>query len=77
MTMCAERVAIGSAIAAGASTLLKIAIAVVDKNGSLINSFMPCGACRQVMQEFGRKDTIIIVAGEQSYTLGELLPLPF
>ena len=77
LTMCAERVAIGSGIAAGAKTLVKIAVAVVDKDGNLADSFMPCGACRQVIQEFSTDATIIVIAGKQEYPLAVLLPLPF
>jgi cytidine deaminase len=47
LTMCAERVAIFNAIAAGAKRLR--ALALTSKNSA---SVMPCGACRQVMAEF-------------------------
>lgn len=48
LTICAERVAIGSAIAAGAREFLALAV-VADTNEPI----SPCGACRQVMAEFG------------------------
>lgn len=48
LTICAERVAIGSALAAGAREFL--ALAVVADTSEPIS---PCGACRQVMAEFG------------------------
>ena len=47
LTMCAERVAIFTAVAAGARRI--IAVAVTAKNAA---SITPCGACRQVMAEF-------------------------
>ena len=48
LTICAERVAIGSAIAAGAREFLALAV-VADTREPI----SPCGACRQVMAEFG------------------------
>lgn len=45
LTICAERVAIGSAVTAGEKRFE--AIAVVVKGGG-----SPCGACRQVLYEF-------------------------
>ena len=48
LTHCAERVAMGAAVAAGAREFL--AVAVVADTGVPIS---PCGACRQVLAEFG------------------------
>ena len=74
LTICAERVAIASAIAAGARRIL--AIAIVTANGGA-----PCGACRQVMREFA-DDTMPVTMGDRSgtcrtRTLSELLPDSF
>ena len=44
--MCAERVAVGAAVAAGHKNIA--AVAVVTAGGHA-----PCGACRQVLSEFG------------------------
>jgi cytidine deaminase len=74
MTICAERVAVFKAISEGERDFT--AIAVVTKNwGS------PCGACRQVLAEFGL-DTLVIVADEtgrvvNQNTVKELLPGSF
>jgi cytidine deaminase len=74
LTMCAERVAIFNAIAAGARVIE--AIAVVTSNAGT-----PCGSCRQVMREFAADATPIHVAdltgAYQTYTLDELLPVSF
>jgi cytidine deaminase len=48
LTMCAERVALGVGIAAGARMFTAIAVAGPDNRGAV-----PCGACRQVLAEFG------------------------
>ena len=74
LTNCAERTAIFKAVTAGEKEFL--AIAVVTENGGT-----PCGACRQVMAEFGL-DTLVMIAnsnGEiiQEMTVGELLPGAF
>jgi cytidine deaminase len=54
LSNCAERTAIFKAVSEGEKEFL--AIAVVTDNGGT-----PCGACRQVMAEFGM-DTIVIIA---------------
>lgn len=74
LTICAERVAIFKAVSEGKKSFK--AIAVVTKNGGT-----PCGACRQVMAEFGL-DTIVLIADSkgtlhQTTTVGELLPGAF
>ncbi len=74
LTICAERVAIFKAVSQGETSFR--AIAVATKNGGT-----PCGACRQVMAEFGM-DLVILLAdstGKQvaEYTLSHLLPEAF
>ena len=74
MTICAERVAIFKAVSEGERDFL--AIAVATKNGG-----SPCGACRQVLAEFGL-DTLVLIAngdGElvQETTVKDLLPGAF
>ncbi len=73
LTSCAERNAIYAAIAAGEREL--VAIAVV---GSEISPTFPCGACRQVMAEFGVQKVIVGTPRQQrAYSLAELLPAAF
>ena len=74
LTICAERTAIFKAVSAGEKDFR--AIAVVTKNGGT-----PCGACRQVMAEFGSQ-TIVLVADASGklineFTVAELLPNSF
>ncbi len=72
LTNCAERVAIGAAIAAGAREFL--AVAVVAATGVPIS---PCGACRQVLAEFGVPRVILANRSERlEFRLEELLPRP-
>ncbi|GAB4476127.1 MAG: cytidine deaminase [Anaerolineales bacterium] len=73
-TICAERVAVFKAVSEGEREF--VAIAVVTSNGGA-----PCGACRQVLSEFGF-DTIVLIADERrnlvaETTVGELLPRAF
>jgi len=78
LTVCAERVAIFAAVAAGCKNLSTIASSCPDAPAtSDISQFMPCGACRQVMAEFGCDDTRILVQGIAEFRLGELLKSPF
>jgi cytidine deaminase len=70
LTVCAERVAVFNAVAAGRREFE--AIAVVTESG-----VAPCGACRQVLAEFGLQMTVLIVDASgkwRRYPLSELLP---
>lgn len=70
LTMCAERVAIGAAVAAGARSFRMIAV-VADTAVPI----SPCGACRQVMAEFGVSRVILANRSERlEFTMEELLP---
>ncbi|NES84827.1 MAG: cytidine deaminase [Moorea sp. SIO2B7] len=77
LTICAERVAIASAIAEEGGNKMKIkAIAVVNDHKTPCS---PCGACRQVILEFG-VDSLIIFRGRegiQQRQAKELLPEGF
>ena len=73
-SMCAERTAVFKAVSEGEKDLDTIVVAT-ENGGS------PCGACRQVLSEFGL-DTIVLVvnsAGEITLekTVGDLLPDSF
>ncbi len=73
LTICAERVAVFKAISDGERDLE--AIAVVTANGG-----SPCGACRQVLAEFGTNIRVLIATPQQLVaikTIAELLPSSF
>lgn len=74
VTMCAERAAVFSAIAAGEREFE--ALVVATRNGGT-----PCGSCRQVLSEYGLDIQVLIVdeTGDikQETTVGDLLPSAF
>ncbi len=70
LTNCAERVAIGAAVAAGVKRFLGVAV-VADTAVPI----SPCGACRQVLAEFGVPR--VMLANRESrveFLLSDLLP---
>lgn len=78
LTICAERVAIFAAVAAGCKCLSEVAISCPSASaGGELTYRMPCGACRQVMAQFGDENTRVFVQGIGVFLLGELLKHPF
>ena len=92
LTVCAERVAIFKAVSAqnsetatngqnGSFEIVRIAIAGGKKGEEPSDYAYPCGACRQVMREFGKDNMEIIIAKSlddyKITTLGEMLPDSF
>ena len=74
LTICAERVAVGSAIQAGITEFDRLAI-VTDS----VEPVVPCGACRQVLAEFCPDLPIVsrTVGGlTAEFALGTLFPKP-
>ena len=60
LSICAERTAAFKAVSEGEREF--VAIAVVTENGSA-----PCGACRQVLNEFGPDMRVLAVAASGNY----------
>lgn len=79
LSMCAERVAIFAAVAAGAPRpFAALAVACPEADPALgAEGRMPCGACRQVMAEHLAPDAPIAMDGVGVLTLDDLLPRPF
>jgi cytidine deaminase len=77
LTICAERVAIFRGVLAGGRRLVRVALTCRDCDNSLVAKLAPCGACLQVMAEFGSPDTTIEIDGRGTYRLADFLPLPF
>jgi cytidine deaminase len=74
LTNCAERTAIAAAVVAGHREFRRIVI-VTDAEVPV----SPCGACRQVLREFGPHLDVISygTATEQRWTMTDLLPDAF
>lgn len=74
LTICAERAAVAFAVARGVRQFRRIVI-VTDSDPPA----SPCGACRQVLAEFGLELEVCAVGPHQqlTWTLAELLPHAF
>jgi len=74
LSICAERVAIFKAVSEGETEFEKIVI-VADTNKII----RPCGACRQVMSEFGDFEIVMVSKGGEisKSSVRKLLPYNF
>ena len=75
LTICAERVAMFKAISEGHRAFRRVVV-VADT----VAPTPPCGACRQILWEFGGDLEVILANLEREtgrYRLSALLPLPF
>ena len=74
LTICAERAAICSAVSAGAQRFRRLVVATNSEPPA-----PPCGACRQVLAEFGAELLVEAVGPTRSkrWTMRELLPDAF
>jgi cytidine deaminase len=74
LTNCAERAAVAAAVTAGRRRFTRIVV-VTDSDPPAA----PCGACRQVLSEFGDALAIRAVgpSGERSWSMRDLLPDAF
>ena len=75
LTICAERVAIYTAIAGGEKEFSSITVVGANKDYTY-----PCGACLQVMAEFSPNMRVVVTDGNNNYKeyfLRDLLPQLF
>lgn len=76
LTVCAERVAMFSAIAAGARPL-RLAVTCLRGDPTEATTLTPCGACRQVMLDQMGPDAEVLIDHVGRFTVADLLPLGF
>lgn len=79
-TVCAERVALFSAVHAGEKEFEAIAVVGGPVGKPAEKLFTPCGVCRQVLSEFCNPDMKVIISSANetlTTTLGELMPYGF
>ncbi|CAE08326.1 cytidine deaminase [Synechococcus sp. WH 8103] len=77
LTICAERVSLFNCVAQGLQPL-ELAVSCVDaQNNTSLSSRMPCGACRQVMQELLPNNAIVHIDGVGQRRINQLLPEGF
>ena len=75
LTICAERSALFQAVASGQNKIRALAVVTPTKEPTA-----PCGACRQVISEFGPETEIFSFSSEGQgvhYKLKDLLPHAF
>jgi cytidine deaminase len=75
LTVCAERVAMFKALSEGHRAFRRVAV-VADTQAPT----PPCGACRQILWEFGGDLEVVLANLEREtgrHQLSTLLPLPF
>ena len=80
LSCCAERNAVFNAVSHGERVVKAVAIVGGHKDKDTEYAY-PCGACRQVLNEFSDQDTMIYVARTKddykTYSMAELLPESF
>jgi len=75
LTICAERVAMVKALSEGYTKFRRVVV-VADTEAPT----PPCGACRQILWEFGGDLEVLLANLHRqtgTYRLADLLPLPF
>ena len=76
VTICAERNAIFKMVSEGEQEIFEILVI-----GDTEKFLPPCGACRQVIAEFSKEDTRVIMCNKKGEfketTVGEILPFGF
>lgn len=74
LSMCAERNAIANAVMSEGRDTIRIKAIAIANSQQVVCS--PCGACRQVIWEFGQDAEVIFLGtqGWQKSTIKELLP---
>ena len=77
LTICAERAALVRAVSEFGPRIRITAVAIANLNEA---ASPPCGACRQMLAEFGGPDAVVIfpaATGRTTMRFDEMLPLGF
>jgi len=85
VNLCAERIAIANANTQGMRDITALALIGTDSDGVVENPVMPCGVCRQFMEEYLTMNggDITVICSNSAKTniiktsLKALLPLPY
>jgi cytidine deaminase len=78
LSLCAERSALSAAASAGDLPVQLIAVACIDvEENDPDGKRLPCGACRQWMEELAKGAELHVLGESRPYTVGDLLPNPF
>ena len=75
LTVCAERIAMFKALSEGHREFTRVAVVA-----NTAEPTPPCGACRQILWEFGGDLEVVLVnltEHKGTYRMKDLLPLPF
>jgi cytidine deaminase len=76
-TLCAERVAVSTAVAAGHRRLQLVAVSTDASGEDAIENRSPCGLCRQFLSEFADANTLVLLDGGSSPSaeiVGNVIP---
>ena len=80
-SICAERVAFSNALSNNKHEFIAIAVVGKKINNEKFDKILPCGYCRQFLNEYGGQDLIIYTMDDENklytYRLSELLPHSF
>ena len=80
LTLCAERSALATAIAAGAApgSVTQVAVACIDApQEAPVRDRTPCGACRQWLADLAPHAVIYVDGDTRDFTIEDLLPYAF
>lgn len=81
LTVCAERACLSAAVSDGFRTIRYLAVSTVGTLNQSLPERMPCGACRQTIQEFSgglglQNETLVLIDSAAPNILCEFFDMP-
>jgi len=81
LTVCAERTCLNSAVSAGYRNIRYLAVSTIGTLRESLPQRMPCGACRQAIQEFSgnpgmQNETLVLIDREEADFLCDVFDMP-